>query len=144
MLDTETVATARHIAELAAGARDARDRIMTQIAERDPGEPASERGEPRPIERLGLEALTAEEPAHRALREAIEQLPDGMRRKLWAVMRTGTAEYARGDWPQALADAEMMPDDAIIVELAEEADLHDRLAKGLYELGAAEQPARRT
>jgi hypothetical protein len=36
-----------------------------------------------------------------------------------------------------------MPDDAIIVELAEELELPERLAKGLYELGAADQPASR-
>lgn len=143
MLDNETIVAARHIAGLAATARDARDRMMARVAERDLGEPEPEHREPRPIESLGLGALPPEDPAHRALREAVEQLPDNTRRALWALMRTGCGDYAHGDWPQALADAELMPDDAIMVELAEEAELHDRLAKGLYELGSADQPASR-
>ena len=39
---------------------------------------------------------------------------------------------------QAIADAALLPHSAFISELADEADLHDRLMKGLYELGIAE------
>jgi hypothetical protein len=141
MLDGETIIAARHIAELAKAARAARDRVILAITERDLGEPPPERGEPQSIEALGLEAVPPDEPAHRALGEGVERLPDELRRRLWAIMRTGAGDYVRGDWPQALADAEAMPDDAIIVELAEEAELPQRLAKGLFELGVAQAPS---
>ena len=141
MLDSGTIEAARHIADLAAAARAARDRMLSQIAERDLGEPPPERGEGRPFAEVGLAALPPDEPARQALREAIDGLSDEARRGVWAVMRTGTGDYAGADWSLALAEAEAMPDDAIIVELAEEAELPERLAKGLYELGAADQPA---
>ena len=72
--------------------------------------------------------------------EAIEALPSDIRRKLWAVMRTGCGDYARDDWDQAMATADNLSDQIILGDLAEEIDLHDRLMKGLYEIGAAELP----
>jgi hypothetical protein len=143
MLDSGTIGAARHIAGLAAAARDARDRMLSRVAPRNLGEPPPEHGEGRPLEETGLAAVPPDEPTQLALREAIDGLPDEVRRGVWAVMRTGSGDYAGGDWPQAFADAAAMPDDAIIVELAEELELPERLAKGLYELGAADQPASR-
>ncbi len=82
--------------------------------------------------------MPADIPAQAALRQAIEDLPSDIRRKLWAAMRIGSGDYARGDWDEALTAASNMPDADIINDLAEEVDLHDRLMKGLYEIGAAE------
>lgn len=79
------------------------------------------------------------EPAHRALREAIEALPAEMRCKLWAVMRTGSGDFARNDWDRALAEARAMPEFTFTSELADEVNLHARVMKGLYELGVAEE-----
>ena len=65
--------------------------------------------------------------------------PTTSRQKLWAVMRIGSGDYAAGEWDLAIADAVRLADSAFISELADEADLHDRLMKGLYELGIAER-----
>jgi hypothetical protein len=53
-------------------------------------------------------------------------------------MRTGSGDYARGNWDEVLALADTMSDENIIGDLTEEVDLHDRLMKGLYEVGGAE------
>ena len=53
--------------------------------------------------------------------------------------RIGSGDYAADQWDQALADADHLAHSAFISELADEADLHDRLMKGLYELGIADR-----
>ena len=73
------------------------------------------------------------------MRDAIEGASDDFRQKLWAVMRIGSGDYAADEWDLAIADAVRLADSAFISELADEADLHDRLMKGLYELGIAER-----
>jgi hypothetical protein len=78
------------------------------------------------------------EPARRALREAIATSSTDLRCKSWALLRTGSGDYARHDWADALTAAQAMPDDRVVDELADEVDLHDRLMKGLYELGVAQ------
>lgn len=72
------------------------------------------------------------------LREAIEGLPVDLRRKLWALMHTGSGDYAKGDWAEALTAADNLSDGSLVSDLAEEIDLHDKLMKGLYAIGAAE------
>jgi hypothetical protein len=68
---------ARRIAELAATAREARDRALAPVREAELGEPPPARGEHDPASSLGFAGLSETEPAHRALREAIEGLlPD--------------------------------------------------------------------
>jgi hypothetical protein len=89
---------------------------------------------------LGFAGVAEDEPAHQALREAVEALPSDIKRKLWAVMRTGYGDYARGDWDQAVSAADNLSNESIMSDLSEEVDLHDMLMKGLYEIGAAEQP----
>jgi len=101
-------------------------------------EPHPPQAEGRPVNDLGLAALPDDEPRVRALRDAIEGASDELKRKLWAVSRIGSGDYAAGQWDQAIADAALLPHSAFISELADEADLHDRLMKGLYELGIAE------
>jgi len=130
----------RRIAELAAAARAVRDRALTPVREGELGEPLPARGEHHAAGALGFAGLPSDEPTHRALFEAIAGLPADIRRKLWAVMRTGGGDYARSDWDQAVAAADNAADETIIRDLADEVDLHDKLMKGLYEIGAAELP----
>lgn len=134
MLYEIEILEARRIAELAAAARDARDRALTVVPEAELGEPSPARGEHHAAGTLGFAGVPEDEPAHNALRTAIEGLPPDIRRKLWAVMNTGCGSYARGDWERAMAAAE-----GVASDLADEVDLHDKLMKGLYEIGVAEQ-----
>lgn len=140
MLYEIEILEARRIAELAAAAREARDRCLAPVPEAELGEPPPARGEHHAAGTLGFAGVPENEPAHLALREAIVALPSDIRRKLWAVMRTGCGDYARGDWDQAMAAADNIPDESILGDLADEIDLHDKLMKGLYEIGAAERP----
>lgn len=141
MLHEIEILEARRIADLAALAREARDRALTSVPEAELGQIRPARGEHHAAGGLGFEAMPEGEPAHRALREALEALPADIRRKLWAVVRIGTGDYARGDWEQALAAADAGSEQALVDDLAEEVDLHDKLMKGLYEIGAAPPPA---
>lgn len=138
MLHEIEILEARRVAELAAAARCARDQALTPVPEAELGEPQPARGDHHPAGSLSFGALPEDAPTRRALREAIDGLPADIRRKLWAIMRTGCGDYARGNWDEALALAETMSDDRTIDDLAEEVDLHDRLMKGLYEIGGAE------
>lgn len=127
----------RRIAELAAAAREARDQVLMPVAEQELGEPQPARGEHHPAGALGFGAMSADEPSHVALHRAIEDLPTDIRRKLWAVMRIGCGDYARGDWDEALAAGTALSDENVATDLTDEVDLHDRLMKGLHEIGAA-------
>ena len=129
----------RRIAELAAAARDVRDRSLTPVPEAELGEPRPARGEHHAAGTLGFGGVPENEPAHLALRQAIEALMPDIRRKLWALMKTGCGDYARGDWDEAVAATDNVADANIVADLAEEVDLHDKLMKGLYEIGAAAQ-----
>jgi hypothetical protein len=144
MLHEIEILETRRIAELGAAARDARDRCLTPVPEAELGEAPPARGAHHTAGSLGFWGVPKDEPAHLALREAIEALPSDIRRKLWAVMRTGCGDYARGDWDRALAAADNESDESIVGDLSEEVDLHDRLMKGLYEIGAAELPGPRS
>lgn len=138
MLHEIEILETRRIAELAAAARDARDQALTPVHEAELGEPQAARGEHHPAGALSFGALPEDAPTRRTLRAAVRDLPPDIRRKLWAVMRTGSGDYARGNWDEVLALADTMSDENIIGDLTEEVDLHDRLMKGLYEVGAAE------
>jgi hypothetical protein len=138
MLNETDAAEIRRIARLAAAARKARDNAFLNAAALELDEPKPQSGQARPANRLGLAALPDDDPAARALRDAIETASPEMRCKLWAVMRTGSGGYARNDWDRAMADAALLSHAAFISELADEADLPERLMKGLFELGRAE------
>jgi Protein of unknown function (DUF3775) len=56
-------------------------------------------------------------------------------------MRTGRGDYAKDDWDRAITAAEDVSDESIVGDLAEEVDLHDKLMKGLYEVGATACPS---
>jgi hypothetical protein len=139
MLNDTEAREIRRIAELALKAGEAHDRAFVNAAQLELDEPHPPQAEARPVNDLGLAALPDDEPAVRALRDAIEAASDEFRRKLWAVSRIGSGDYAAGQWDQAIEDAALLPHSAFISELADEADLHDRLMKGLYELGIAER-----
>jgi hypothetical protein len=130
---------ARRIAEFAAAAREVRDRALSRVREAELGEPTPARGEHDPAASLGFAAVPEIEPAHRVLREAIEELLPEIRRKLWVVTRVGRGDYAKADWDRAVAAAENVSDESIVSDLAADIDLHDELMKGLYEIGAAAQ-----
>lgn len=137
MLHELEILEAKHIAELAAEARDARDRLLESVPEADLGEPQPARGEHNPAGSLGFDALPSDEPSRSALREAIEQLPPAVLRKIWALTLIGRGDYAAKDWDQAMAEAVPASDASLIDSLMTQADLHDYLMKGLYELKLA-------
>jgi hypothetical protein len=139
MLNDNETGDIRRIAELAQKAGEAQDRAFVNASVLELDEPHPPQAEARPVNDLGLAALPDDEPAVRALRDAIEGASDEFRRKLWAVSRIGSGDYSADQWGQALADADHLAHSAFISELADEADLHDRLMKGLYELGIAER-----
>ena len=138
MLHEIEILEARRIAELAAAARDARDQALAAVPEAELGEPQAARGQHHPAGALGFGAMPPDMPAYQALRQAIEDMPTDIRRTIWAAMRIGCGDYARGDWDEAVAAAGNLSDATIVNDLADEIDLHDRLMKGLYEIGAAE------
>jgi hypothetical protein len=138
MMHEIEILEARRIAELAAIARDARDQALAPLREAELGEPQPARGQHHPSGALSFGALPEEAPARQALRQAIEELPDDMRRKIWVAMRIGCGDYARGDWDEALTAAGNLFDAIIVSDLTEDVDLHDKLMKGLYEIGGGE------
>ena len=85
MLHEIEILEARRIAELAAAAREVRDRLIEKISEEQLGEPSPARGEHNPLANVGLEGL-APSRASDQLREAVVALPDVILRRLWAVM----------------------------------------------------------
>jgi hypothetical protein len=138
MLYELEILEARRIAELAAAARETRDRALAPVREIELGEPPPARGEHHLAADLGFEALAGDWPEQRALREAVSALPSDIRCKLWAVARIGGGDYAKGDWDAAMSAAENLSDETVIGDLAEDVDLHDKLMKGLFAIGAAE------
>ena len=88
---------------------------------------------------LGTGVL-ASAPEFVALRAAIAALPRDIREKLWVTAQIGRGDLAIRDCTGALDAASALTDDDIVANLLDEADLHDCLRKGLYELGAAMPP----
>jgi hypothetical protein len=135
MLEKINVAEVKHIAEMAKAARGARDQMLDKVRDEDLGEPKPARGEHNPAAGLGLDPLPQDHPVRAALREAITSLSSSARSELRALLSIGQGDYAAKDWEQAVADASMVRDEITIGIMMDEADLHQRLMKGLYELG---------
>jgi hypothetical protein len=135
MLETIGVAEVKRVAELAQAARQARDQILDKVRDEDLGEPKPGRGEHNPAKGLGLDPLPPDHPARAALRDTIMSLPWAARSELAALVSIGQGNYAARDWEKALADASAVEDEVMIGILLDEADLHEHLMKGLYELG---------
>ena len=136
MLHELDVLEARHIADLAREARRVRDRLLEKVRESELGEPEPARGEHHPSATIALNGVLAREPEFVTLREAIASLPRDIKEKLWVVAQVGRGDVAILGWDDALTEASALSDDDIVTNMIGEADLHEYLRKGLYELGA--------
>lgn len=134
MLQKISVAEVKHVAEMAKVVRTARDEMLVGIPEEDLGEPQPARGQHIPSARLGFDPLEPDHPARRALREAIASLRLSARRELRALAWMGRGDYAAKDFERAVADASASDGDTTTGALLDQADLHNLLMKGLYEL----------
>ena len=137
MLKTLKRRQARLIALLAKAAREERDALLGNIAEKELGEPKPGRGEHNPTAALAFEPLPSNAPQVAALRDAIVRLPTSARDELYAVMRIGEGQYAAKDWERVVAEAELMTSDTINSSLVDDVDLYDHIEKGLYQLRLA-------
>lgn len=133
MLKDLTVDQARFVALLARTARIQRDALLGHVAEDDLGGMTPGRGEHNPTAELGLEPLPAAELPAVALREAVTSLSAPARQELYALMRMGQGHLAAKKWHRGLSEAETLGQDAITAAIVDDPDLHDHLAKGLYE-----------
>jgi hypothetical protein len=133
MLERIAVAQIRRIAELARAARDARDRMLTPVGEADFGEPKVARGVHHPAAAFGLDPLPEDHPSRVALREAIAALPRAAQDELRALVLVGRGDFGARERERAVAEASGAPD-APLDFLTGQADLHELLEKGLYEL----------
>lgn len=135
MLRQLSTEQARRIAALAKTARDVRDAMLDNVPEEDLGEPSAARGEHNPT--AGLDPLSAADPAVTALRQALVALGPAARSELFVLMRMGQGDFAICDWDRALSEAELLGDETVTAAIIEDPDLHDRITKGLYEVGSS-------
>lgn len=145
MLQSLSYDEAKQVAELAKTARGMRDWILTEIAEDKLGEPRPARGQHDPAGNIGLEPLPASHPARLALEQRIASLSDEARWELQALAWIGRGDYSAGQWDKAVSTASTSAE-ASVQMLTDNADLHDHITKGLYEIaasprGAAPQPS---
>jgi hypothetical protein len=124
---------AHFIALLAKAARDQRDKMLDNVAEKDLADVTPARGEHDPAASLGFAPLAPEAPPLAALREAITSLSRAGRSELYALARIGQGDLAVAKWKRGLAEAAMLGDETVIAALVEDQDLHNHLAKALYE-----------
>jgi Protein of unknown function (DUF3775) len=134
MLRELNVDQARFIALLARTARTQRDAVLGNVAESDLGGVTPGRGEHNPTAELGYEPLAAEALQTAALRDAIVSLSAMARRELYVLMRIGQGHLAASKWRRGLSEAEALRENAVVAAIIDDADLHDHLAKGLYEI----------
>ena len=137
MLTDLNVDQAHFIALLARTARTQRDALLGNVAEVDLGGVMAGRGEHNPTAELGLEPLPAEASLTAALRDAIASLSATARQELYALMRVGQGHLAAKKWHRGLTEAEALGESAITAAIIDDPDLHDHLAKGLYEANLA-------
>lgn len=123
---------ARFIALLAKAARMQRDRFLGKVPEDDLDGVTPARGEHNPTAELGLGPLPTNSQVA-ALREAIASLSPAARAELYALMRIGQGHLAAATGHQGIVEAEMLGDETVTTTIAEDPDLHDHIAKGLYE-----------
>jgi hypothetical protein len=133
MLKELNVHQARFIALLARAARTQRDAVLGHVAEVDLDGVTPGRGEHNPTAELGLEPLPDEAFQTGALRDAIASLSATARQELYALMRVGQGHLAANNWHRGLTEAEALGESAITAAIVDDPDLHDHLAKGLYE-----------
>jgi Protein of unknown function (DUF3775) len=138
MLKVLSIDQARFIALLARNARTQRDAVLGHVAERNLGGEEAARGEHNRTAALGLDPLPADalQPAA-ALSDAVASLPVGGRHELYALMRIGQGHLAAGKWHRGLSEAAALGDAAVSAAIMDDPDLHDHLAKGIYEVGSS-------
>jgi len=135
MLKKLTADQAHQITALAKAARQARDAILNNVPDEDLGVPPVARGEHNPTASLGFDPLPADDPTRLALRQAVSALSPESRSELYVLMRMGQGAFAILNWDRALSEAALLGDETVTGALLEEPDLHDRITKGLYEIG---------
>ncbi len=135
MLKELEVDQAQFIAVLAKAARLQRDKLLGHVAEQDLDGVQPARGEHNPTAALGFEPLPADAPQISALREAIDALEPRARCELYALMLIGQGQLGAKDVGRGASEAQRLGDTAIRSTLADDADLHDHITKGLYETG---------
>jgi hypothetical protein len=135
MLQELSADQARQIAALAKTARAARDVLLNNVPEEDLGVPQPERGEHNPAGALGFDPLSLDDPALIELRAAVCALLPAARTELFVLMRMGQGDLAILDWDRGLSEAALLGEDTVIAALTEDPDLHEHIAKALYELG---------
>lgn len=133
MLKDLTASQARFIAVLAKTARTQRDAVLGNVPEADFGAVPPGRGVHNPIAELGLEPLAADALQAAALRDAVASLSVTARQELYSLMRIGQGQLTAKRWHRGLAEAEALGDETVVAAIIEDADLHEHLAKGLYE-----------
>lgn len=133
MLKELSVGQARFIALLVGAARTQRDLILGNVPEANLGGVRPGRGEHNPTAELGFEPLAASASQTEALREAVASLSPLARQELYTLMRIGRGDLGAKQWHRGLSEAEALGDETIVSAIMENADLHDQLAKGLYE-----------
>jgi hypothetical protein len=133
MLKELSANQAKFIGLIAKTARMQRDAVLGKAAEAGLNGTSPGRGEHNPTADLGFEPLPADAPEILALRDAIGSLSATARQELYALMRIGQGHLSAKKWHRGLTEAEALGDDSVIATMTEDADLHDHLAKGLYE-----------
>jgi hypothetical protein len=136
MLEKIALVQVRRIAELAKAARDARDQMLVQVAESELGEPRVARGLHDPAAAFGMDPLPPDHPTRLALRDAIAALPRDAQDELRALVLVGRGDLGAKEWERAVTEASGAPDVALEF-LTGQANLHEDLEKGLYELKLA-------
>ena len=133
MLERIAVAYVRRIAELARAARDARDQMLVHVGQSELGEPKVARGLHHPAAAFGLDPLPPDHPTRLALRDAIAALPPDAQHELRALVLVARGDFGAKEWERAVTQASSAPD-APVEFLTGQANLHEDLEKGLYEL----------
>jgi len=134
MLEKISPDEVKRIAEMAKAARTARDAVLEEVADKQLAEAKSARGEHNPFAQLGLDPLPQDHRLRKALENRVAALPSTALCELRALVWVGRGEYSAKDWTRAVADASPSDDHITIGVLLDQADLHDFLMKGLYEL----------
>ena len=133
LLKDLTVGQARFVAMLARAARVQRDEVLRKAAEGDLGEIDAARGQHNPTAAFGFEPLAVSASQTEALLQAVKTLSARARSELYVLVRIGQGDLAAKQWHTGLAGAQQIGDETIMATIIEDPDLHDHIAKGLYE-----------
>lgn len=133
MLKVLNPSQTRFIALLAKAARAQGDALIGKIAEEDFGEPKPSRGNQDLRANLDLEDLPVDATQNDLLKEAVNRLPGAALQELYALMRIGQGHLAVKTFERGLSEAASIDMAELAQTIVENPDLHDHLAKALYE-----------